>query len=72
MELFIGIGVISLVVGLLFLIAPGLLKDANDATSRFIASFEEGLFEKRVGVGLSLVIASLLFFFVAYYINLRG
>lgn len=72
MGFFIAVGIISLVVGLLFIIAPGTLRDINERTSRLVSNVEDTIFAYRVGVGLSLIIASLLFFFVAYYMRLKG
>ncbi len=72
MGLFIAIGVLSLIFGLLFIIAPAILKNLNELTSRMAISIEEKVFTYRFGVGISMVIASLLFFFVAYYIKIKG
>lgn len=72
MGLFIAIGVLSLIFGLLFIIAPSILKNLNELTSRMAINVEEKAFTYRFGVGISMVIASLLFFFVAYYIKVKG
>jgi hypothetical protein len=70
MELFIFIGAVSFAVGLLLIAAPDKLRSINERSNRFIVNLEESVFTYRLGVGLSLVIASVLFFFVAYYISL--
>ena len=72
MVLFIAIGAVSLIVGVMFLFAPDALRKANDETSKLITNVEDWIFDKKIGVGLSMIIASLLFFFVAYYIDLKG
>ncbi len=72
MLVFIVIGVISLVVGVMFLGAPEKLLQINDAANKLVSSIEVWIFSKNIGVGLSMIIASILFFFVAYYINLKG
>lgn len=72
MGLFIAIGVLSLIFGLLFIAAPAILKNLNELTSRMAVNIEEKAFTYRFGVGISMVIASLLFFFVAYYIKIKG
>ncbi len=72
MVLFIVIGVIALIVGVMFLVAPDQLKKANEAANQLVSTVEEWIFSKKTGVGLSMIIASLLFFFVAYYINIKG
>lgn len=72
MVYFIAIGVVSIIFGLLFVFAPDKLRVFNDKTSRVVGSFEKNAFTYRMGVGISLIIASLLFFFVAYYLRLKG
>lgn len=72
MGYFIAIGVVSIVFGLLFLLAPEQLRSLNNRTSRLVSTIENSVFIYRMGVGISLIIASVLFFFVAYYIKLKG
>ncbi|MEE9613780.1 MAG: hypothetical protein V3W31_02360 [Thermodesulfobacteriota bacterium] len=72
MSLFLAIGVLALTVGVLFLVSPDKLRELNEGCSRLVANLEDGAFTYRMGVGLSLIIASLLFFFVAYYIAAKG
>ena len=72
MGYFIAVGVLALAVGFLFLFAPGFLNTLNIRSARLVTSFETKAFTYRVGLGISLVIASILFFFVAYYIRVRG
>jgi hypothetical protein len=72
MKLFIGIGALSFIFGLLFIVAPAVLKTLNEWTSRVAVNMEEKAFTHRFGVGISMMIASLLFFFVAYYIKIKG
>lgn len=72
MELFIAIGVLAFIFGLLFIVAPASLKALNEWTGKMAINMEEKAFTYRFGVGISMVIASLLFFFVAYYIKIKG
>lgn len=72
MSFFIAVGMLSLTVGSLFILAPDTLRKINEAGTRIAADLDSRAFSHRVGVGLSLVVASLLFFFVAWYIALRG
>ena len=72
MAFFIVIGIISLTVGVLFLFSPGTLRSINEAGMRVITTIDNAIFNYRIGLGLSLIIASFLFFFVAYYISVRG
>jgi uncharacterized BrkB/YihY/UPF0761 family membrane protein len=72
MGLFVFIGVVSIAAGLFLIFAPEKLQSINELSNRLITNLEEDVFTYRLGVGVSLVVASLLFFFVAYYINARG
>ncbi len=72
MTLFIIVGIIALVTGIFFILAPEELRSLNEMSSKLIADLEQKAFDYRIGVGLSFIIASLLFFFVAYYIHIKG
>lgn len=72
MEIFLVIGIFTFVIGLLFVVAPNTLRTVNEVTSKLVTDMEEKAFTYRLGVGISLMIASLLFFFVAYYIRVKG
>ena len=72
MIIFIGIGVLSFVVGILFIISPTTLKTLNTLMEKMVINLEEKVFTYRLGLGISLIIASMLFFFVAYYISIKG
>ncbi len=72
MEVFLILSVISISVGAMLIFSPGLLRALNEAGSRVVADLEEKVFESRIGVGLALLLAGLLFLFVAYYIWVKG
>ena len=72
MGIFIVIGIFTFVIGLLFIVSPNTLRNVNEVSNKIITDIYEKTFTYRLGVGISLKIASLLFFFVAYYIRLRG
>lgn len=72
MGIFIVIGIFTFVIGLLFIISPNTLRSVNEVSSKMVTDMEEKAFTYRLGVGISLMIASLLFFFVAYYIKMKG
>lgn len=72
MTFFIFMGIISIATGVLLIAMPETLRAINERASSLMANFEENLFTYRMGVGISLVITSLLFFFVAYYIYVKG
>lgn len=65
-------GLISLVFGILFLFFPQVLRNLNDKANSImtmsLASLDEHIMKMRLGVGISLIIASILLFFVIFYI----
>ncbi|MBM3254928.1 MAG: hypothetical protein FJZ08_01320 [Candidatus Omnitrophica bacterium] len=65
-------GSVAFAFGLLFLFFPKALKDLNDKVkscmSKFVFSIDEQVYKLRIGVGISLILSSLLAFFVAYFL----
>lgn len=72
MSYLILIGAITLVVGVLFLFAPETLRSLNEKSKSVVSNFDDTAFVYRFGVGITLIVASILFFFVAYYVRLKG
>ncbi|MEK6530983.1 MAG: hypothetical protein AABZ23_00645 [Deltaproteobacteria bacterium] len=72
MGIFIVIGAIALIAGLSFLAAPQMMKRLSETSARIVTSIDSTALSYRTGLGISLIIASLLFFFVAYYIRIKG
>lgn len=72
MGTFIAIGLLAFITGLFLLISPGTLGWINEKTKIVVTSLDRVAFDYRVGFGIFFIIASLLFFFVAYYIRIRG
>lgn len=66
------IAVIAGVMGLLLLFAPGVLKKFNEYSKKMIAQIDAVTFSYRIGFGVSLIIASLFMFFMAYYFKVKG
>ncbi|MCX5716764.1 MAG: hypothetical protein NTW44_00330 [Nitrospirae bacterium] len=66
------IAVIAGAMGLLLLFAPGVLKRLNELSARMIARIDTVTFSYRIGFGVSLIIASLFMFFMAYYFKVKG
>lgn len=62
------IAVIALIFGLLFLFSPQTLKKMNKKASQVISKTDESFLKNRVAVGVILIIASLIMF----YIGLKG
>lgn len=65
------IGLIAFVVGVLLLVAPGSLKKLNELSAKMIAKIDSVTFSYRIGFGVSLIIASIFMFFMAYYFTKR-
>lgn len=61
------VGILSLISGILFLFSPKTLQNLGRSFNR-IVSFEDRMLGLRVGVGVSLLLASILTLFVAYYL----
>ena len=62
------IAVIALIFGLLFLFSPQTLKKMNKTASQVISKTDESFLKNRIAVGVILIIASLIMF----YIGLKG
>jgi len=65
------IGVLAFVIGFLLLFAPGSLKKLNDLSAKIIAKIDSATFSYRIGFGVSLILASIFMFFMAYYFSKR-
>ena len=61
-------GAVSLLFGLILLIRPSALKKITEETNKALVTFEETVYNLRVGMGVSAIIVSVLCFFVAYYL----
>jgi len=62
------IGVLSCVFGILLIFAPDALKGMSERANKAMLSFDDKFYELRMGVGISLLLVSVLCFFVAYYV----
>lgn len=67
MRLFLIIGVISGVVGIVFLFAPKGLSRFNEVVNKMLVDVDTALSKVRIGIGLSLCMISITMFFMAYY-----
>lgn len=65
------IGAIAFALGFLLLFAPDSVKKLNELSAKMIAKIDTLTFSYRIGVGVSLIIASLFMFFMAYYFTKR-
>lgn len=61
-------GIIALVFGILFLCAPRTLRALSEKTNRAILALDERFLRLRIGIGVTLLISSILVLFVAYYL----
>jgi len=68
-------GLVALLGGMLFLFSPKTLHELsnkiNTALNKMSVPIDEKVYKLRVGVGISLLLASGLIFFVAFYISKR-
>ena len=68
-------GIVALLGGILFLFSPKTLHELsskiNTALNKMSVPIDEKVYKLRVGVGISLLLASGLIFFVVYYITKR-
>lgn len=58
------IAVIALIFGLLFLFSPQTLKKMNKKASQVISKTDESFLKNRVAVGVILIVASLIMFYI--------
>lgn len=65
------IGVLAFVTGFLLLAAPGFIKNLNELSAKIIAKIDTVTFSYRIGFGVSLMLASIFMFFMAYYFTKR-
>ena len=61
-------GIVSLLFGIMILLFPQTLRNLDIMTSKAILDLDEKIFRLRIGVGISSIIASILVFFVVYWL----
>lgn len=66
-------GIVSFLGGVLFLFSPKTLQDlnkkVNSTINKITVPIDERVYELRVGVGVSLLLVSIMMFFIVYYIT---
>ncbi len=65
---FILIGILALVTGVLFLVAPQILIRLGERFNRVVA-FDSKTFRYRISMGIVLIAAALFFFVMAWYFS---
>lgn len=65
---FILIGVLALVTGVLFLVAPQILIRLGESFNRVVA-FDNKTFRYRISMGIVLIAAGIFFFLMAWYFS---
>ena len=68
MTAFILIGLIALISGILFLVAPGMLIKLSGLLNQ-IVSTDHKTMKYRISVGIIFVVISIFFLFIAYYLS---
>ena len=65
-------GIVSLLGGIFFLFSPKTLdvlnKKVNSTINKWSISVDEKIWSLRIGVGVSLLLTAIMFFFVAYFL----
>jgi len=61
-------GIISLVFGAILLVSPKTLKKLSKKLDQTLVHVEKKVYNLRVGIGTSLILASIMIFFVVYYL----
>lgn len=66
-------GIVAFCGGFLFLFSPKTLRQlnakVNETINRMSVPIDEKVYKLRIGVGISLILVSAMFFFVAYYLT---
>jgi len=68
MTAFILVGIIALLTGIMYLIAPGTLIKLNALFNQIISTDHKTM-KYRISVGLIFIVLGLFFLFMAYYIS---
>lgn len=68
MYFLIFVGFVSLISGILFLFFPEVLRALCTKADKVLLNLDTKLYDLRQGLGISLLLVSLLIFFVVYYI----
>ncbi len=65
------VGTLSLLLGILLLIAPDTLRKLNDYSTKMLEQFDALTFSYRIGFGVSLLFVAAFMYFMAYYFARR-
>ena len=71
MTAFILVGIIALLAGIMYLIAPGTLIKLSSLFNQIISTDDKTM-KYRVSVGLIFIVIGLFFLFMAYYLSHTG
>ncbi|MDD5070833.1 MAG: hypothetical protein PHV17_08910 [Candidatus Omnitrophica bacterium] len=63
------VGILSCITGILYLFFPETVRNLNNKANRVVFQFDAKLFNLRIGVGVSLLLISVMTLFVAFYLN---
>lgn len=62
------VGILALIFGVLFLVSPNTISNLSKKLDKIVFNLDKQAHELRVGMGVSLILISILAFFIAYYI----
>ena len=65
------LGIVVLISGILFLFSPQTIRNLNARISKTTGSIDEKFYSLRIGVGVSLILISILAFFTVFYLIRR-
>lgn len=71
MNFLIFAGLVALLFGIMFLFFPKTLLKWSESANRLITNIEDKAHNYRIGVGVSLILISIMCLFVAYYIKVK-
>ena len=61
-------GIVSLVFGIMILQNPNKLKDMSKKFDKAVVKLEEKVYTLKKGIGVSMILASCMIFYVVYYL----
>ncbi|MEW6408715.1 MAG: hypothetical protein AB1488_01200 [Nitrospirota bacterium] len=65
------LGILSTFFGILFLFSPKTITKINERVNKLLLDLDKRTLAYRGGIGLSMLIAAVLFFFIAYYMRMK-
>lgn len=61
-------GIVALVFGVLFLVSPQTIHRLSEKADRLLLAIDEKIHNLKIGIGISLILVSIMCFFVVYFL----